>query len=560
MTDHLKDSVANKNSVNGMYFKHLAENIAYELTTTDSSGNVVINSISVQRRLDDIFSSLSNISGTVDINRATLASIQEIIDRKTAEYDGNIFNISTGLIETSTGLASVSTGLRQILSLDRDADGNYHPKVSAEKYTLRNASGQAKSYISLDDTGTSPDVWFRDEPGGNAVVHVGNVILENGNDEKVNVAGKFVSIDASLVLKASDASLTELAGVVANVSTAVVDTTTKLGNVSKAVDRNTKFIDDISINGGNGLKSAGFYVTNNGTPQVKLFYDNGALSVTQPNGTDSMTVNVKDIEFQVNDGTGGRQTQTLGVVYTQVGNISTNLGNLQNEFQRTKDETLSFINNTGGTITTTVTDSVVNGKLTVKGDAEISNLVLQQEDFTPLFSGKKVNAYFNDMFIGEGQSVMEMMEDRVTKDDFEAVDDFVKSLSGDDSATSTVSITCGVGQFDEVDVKNLINMGDMCEITSELGNNEYMLKISASKASGGTGGVAVLDVPKVITKNSSVSETMTVQDLIVKGSVTFENGADVYANQYYIGKQGSSECMDLAQYIKLLVLGEIENS
>lgn len=47
VTEHLKDSVANKNSVNGLYFKHLAENIAYELSTTDSSGNVVVNSISV---------------------------------------------------------------------------------------------------------------------------------------------------------------------------------------------------------------------------------------------------------------------------------------------------------------------------------------------------------------------------------------------------------------------------------------------------------------------------------------------------------------------------------
>ena len=84
---------------------------------------------------------MGNISGTVDINRATLASIQEIIDRKTSEYDGNIFNISTGLIETTNGLASVSTGLRQILSLDRDAEGNYHPKVFAEKYTLKNTSG-----------------------------------------------------------------------------------------------------------------------------------------------------------------------------------------------------------------------------------------------------------------------------------------------------------------------------------------------------------------------------------------------------------------------------------
>ena len=112
VTEHLKDSVANKNSVNGLYFKHLAENIAYELSTTDSSGNVVVNSISVQKRLDDIYSSLGDISGTVDLNQTTIASLKSLLDGKIVEYDENIYNISTGLIETTNMVDSVSTGLR----------------------------------------------------------------------------------------------------------------------------------------------------------------------------------------------------------------------------------------------------------------------------------------------------------------------------------------------------------------------------------------------------------------------------------------------------------------
>jgi hypothetical protein len=558
VTDHLKDSVANKNSVNGMYFKHLAENIAYELTTTDTSGNVVINSISVQRRLDDIYSSLSDISGTVDINRATLASIQEIIDRKTAEYDENILNISTGLIETSNGLNSVSTGLRQILSLDRDADGNYHPKVFAEKYTLKNTSGQSKSYISLDDTGTSPDVWFREETGGNAVVHTGNVILEKSEDEKVNVIQKFVDIDASLILKASNASLTELAGVVANVSTAVVDTTTKLENVSTAVDRNTTFIDDISTNDGKGLKSAGFYVTNNGTPQIKLVYDNGALNVTQPNGEDSMTVNVKDVEFQVNDGTGGRQTQTLGVVYTQVSNISIGLGTLRQEFDDTKNNVLSFVKTENGAINTNVNNSVVNSDLTVKGDANISKLVLQQQDFMPVYNGTAVNAYFLDMFL-DGESVKEQLNDRVTTKEFETVDNFVKSLSGDESVSEKFSVEGSHAQFDELMAKT-VNIYDTCDITAEKGDNESILRISTSQASGATGGEAVLKVKKIEVENANVIDTLKANTIEVT-NITFKQGTTIKASQYYIGTtvDGKEDYMDLAQYIKLLVLGEINN-
>lgn len=70
VTSHLDDTMPNSNSVNGLYFKHIAKNIAYENTDL-TTGTKVITSISIQDKVDDIdkefdkvcyFGDLSNIN------------------------------------------------------------------------------------------------------------------------------------------------------------------------------------------------------------------------------------------------------------------------------------------------------------------------------------------------------------------------------------------------------------------------------------------------------------------------------------------------------------------
>ena len=46
VTSHLDDTMPNSNSVNGLYFKHIAKNIAYENTDL-TTGTKVITSISI---------------------------------------------------------------------------------------------------------------------------------------------------------------------------------------------------------------------------------------------------------------------------------------------------------------------------------------------------------------------------------------------------------------------------------------------------------------------------------------------------------------------------------
>ena len=127
--------------------------------------------------------------------------------------------------------------------------------MKSEKYTLINTSGQAKSYVSLDNTSNSPDFWFREESGDSARVHVGNVILEKSDDEKVDVVQKFVDIDASILTKASNSSLSALATLVGNVNASVNTVAANLYNVSTAVQRNTNFVDNVSYNNGYGIKA-----------------------------------------------------------------------------------------------------------------------------------------------------------------------------------------------------------------------------------------------------------------------------------------------------------------
>lgn len=53
VSSHLDDTIPNINSVNGLYFKHIAKNIAYE-NLDQATGSRVVTSISVQDKLDEI--------------------------------------------------------------------------------------------------------------------------------------------------------------------------------------------------------------------------------------------------------------------------------------------------------------------------------------------------------------------------------------------------------------------------------------------------------------------------------------------------------------------------
>ena len=67
MTAHLDDTIPNTNSVNGLYFKHLAKNIAYENTDTET-GAQIITSMSVQDKIDNLEKEFANVCYLGDLS------------------------------------------------------------------------------------------------------------------------------------------------------------------------------------------------------------------------------------------------------------------------------------------------------------------------------------------------------------------------------------------------------------------------------------------------------------------------------------------------------------
>ena len=67
---HLDDTIPNINSVNGLYFKHVAKNIAFENTDL-TTGTKVVTSVSIQDKIEDIdemFESCAYIGDLSNIN------------------------------------------------------------------------------------------------------------------------------------------------------------------------------------------------------------------------------------------------------------------------------------------------------------------------------------------------------------------------------------------------------------------------------------------------------------------------------------------------------------
>ena len=140
VTTHLDDTVANKNSVTGLYFKHLSENIAYEQETTDSSGNVTVQSISVQKKLDDLALLLNALNTQTKNIQQTTDDTVTLVNQKTTQYDEEIYDLSTSLSRIGNNISDLSAGLNSALSVNRDDQGTYHPKLQAERYTFMDST------------------------------------------------------------------------------------------------------------------------------------------------------------------------------------------------------------------------------------------------------------------------------------------------------------------------------------------------------------------------------------------------------------------------------------
>lgn len=79
VTSHLDDTIPNSNSVNGLYFKHIAKNIAYE-NTDMASGTKIITSVSIQDKIDDIVDEFNKVGYLGDLSNINYINYDISVD------------------------------------------------------------------------------------------------------------------------------------------------------------------------------------------------------------------------------------------------------------------------------------------------------------------------------------------------------------------------------------------------------------------------------------------------------------------------------------------------
>lgn len=99
LTSHISDSIPNTNSVNGLYYNHIADNIAYEYTDIDTS---ITKTISVQEAIDNI-------------KDDTINKVNSIINSNSIYSD--VENLKTCCSNVQTTIEDIYSKINYILSL-----------------------------------------------------------------------------------------------------------------------------------------------------------------------------------------------------------------------------------------------------------------------------------------------------------------------------------------------------------------------------------------------------------------------------------------------------------
>jgi hypothetical protein len=136
---HLDDTIPNSNSVSGMYFKHMASNIAVEEKSTVNSITTV-NSISLQDKLTDLTQKISDNNSATDNSSVNIFNISTFVSEKSKSHDESISTITD---EISKINSSINKNIENINSV-RTQSGYVHNY----KYIFDGESGNEMGSIS----------------------------------------------------------------------------------------------------------------------------------------------------------------------------------------------------------------------------------------------------------------------------------------------------------------------------------------------------------------------------------------------------------------------------
>ena len=188
---HLDDTVPNTNSLTGVYFKHLAENIAYEEGGVDENGISVVNSISLQKKIDSMLSSINSLNSTNGKNGQDIAAIQTEMTSKHTAYEQNILDLSTG-----SALLNVSVNMNT-RRFSEFIDSENH--LFTDKLLLTNEAG--KRVVGLSSMNQN-ELFVIDQAiegdGSLGDVHVKNLYVHPDGittSERVSLYDTYVRVD-----------------------------------------------------------------------------------------------------------------------------------------------------------------------------------------------------------------------------------------------------------------------------------------------------------------------------------------------------------------------------
>ena len=156
---HLSDTIPNTNSVNGMYYVHTAKNIAYEEHGKNANGTSVVNSISVQDKIDALYEEYKNTNNIVSNNVKEITQIKETMTERHQVYEAEFVDISTHLSELDASAVDIQEKFDSIVN----EDGYLYTK----KLLFNNDDNTTKVVLStlnrsqlfvLDGTQTDDDI------------------------------------------------------------------------------------------------------------------------------------------------------------------------------------------------------------------------------------------------------------------------------------------------------------------------------------------------------------------------------------------------------------------
>ena len=404
VTTHLDDTVANKNSVTGLYFKHLSENIAYEQETTDSSGNVTVQSISVQKKLDDLALLLNALNTQTKNIQQTTDDTVALVNQKTTLYDEEIYDLSTSLSRIGNNISDLSAGLNSALSVNRDDQGTYHPKLQAERYTFMDSTAQAKSALALPTDSTNDIALFAGT--GDAValsnVWVNDVLLRpKTTDEARSLKDSLNNHDNDI--STHNARMNNMqTDINSRALQTSLDATNQQLQTTTAMTTDTKSkMDTIYNESTNQLKADGFIVLNGSNTAGIMGGGANGIEFQAAGGSGYVNITADDVFVPVMTG-GNSQPVSMKTMNSQLEDVRTEHNELREDFDSLKttfDRVVNIDNEQGRNV---YADNVITSQATVDDTLVVGTLQIKGTEFQPEDSdGNRVpirvqNVYINN--------------------------------------------------------------------------------------------------------------------------------------------------------------------